>query len=391
MKWYGVTLVLAFLSMALSACAPLTVQALHAPFHPSNTDRVTFAADAQAADGVTEIEILQRTFAQRGFCAAYVAGKCVPLPTFGVQTIKSCRFDERPTSAHCEVAVGPFADGSFVTYGARVKDAAGRTGEDLWIGFAAGRQADPNEPVPVYTRGNSDSTIDIVLIPVDYNGVPRRTYRDFVADARNLVTAGYLAHAEITNRRDKWNFYVNPVTGGLQQNTIGGKVTRRVIEPANWSRFSSVAEVAAYVHHNAAWRDFANFNDAGTAHFTILASTPGTIVHETGHALFGLADEYCCDGGTVPTSWPHGNSFNDQATCQNSATTHGVATAACTQLSSTNGFCGGVDASGNAVLGGTNNLWRQDTAGDLMGCGGNGGAGGGVLDAARIRWVYDRF
>jgi hypothetical protein len=382
-------LVLAILSVALSACAPLAVQALHAPFHPSSSDQVTFTADAQAARGVSEISILQRTFEQRGFCAAYVAGKCKPLPTLGVKTIKTCTFEARPPNAHCETTVGPFGDGTFVTYGASVKDAAGQTGEDQWIGFAAGKQDDPNEPVPVYTRGSSATTIDVVLIPVDYDGSPGRTYRNFVDDARRFITEGYLAHANITDNRGKWNFYVNPVTGGLIQTTIGSSVSRGVTEPANWSRISSLADTVGYVHNNGAWRDFAIFNDAGVAHFTILASTPGTIVHETGHAIFGLSDEYCCDGGTVTTSWPHDNLFNNQSACQTSATAHSVPVAACTQLSSTNGFCGGRDASGNPVLGVTNGLWRQDTAADLMGCGGNAGAAGGVLDGARIRWFYD--
>lgn len=376
---------------ALSGCTPPVIQALHAPFHPGGREPVTFLADAQAPEGVVEISIWRKTFEQQGFCAAWVAGKCVPLPTPKETVIKTCAFEERPTTAHCEVTAGPFGDGSFVTYGARIRDGRGLTAEDQWIGFAVGAQADPNEPVAVYTRDGSDSSIDIVLIPVDFNGAPGRTYRDFVTAARGLIAGGYLPHAQITNQRARWNFYVNPVTGGLLQSNVGGTVTRSVTQPANWSHIAPLADTVAYVHNNAAWRDFANFGGSGIGHFTIDATTPGTIVHETGHALFGLSDEYCCDGGTIATSWPHANLFQNLAACQTSAGNHGVATGACTQITTTVGFCGGNDASGNPVLGGTNLWWRQDGAGDLMGCGGNGGAAGGVLDAARIDWFYTQF
>ena len=166
-------------SIALSGCAPLTVHALHEPFHPSSTDQVTFSANAQSTRDVEGITIVQRTFVRDGFCAAYVAGERVPLPTLIEKVLKACPVEPAQTSAHCGVSVGPFVDGGFVTYGARAKDASGWLAGDLWIGFAVGVQADPNEPVPVYVLADSAKAIDIVMIPVAYDGVPGRTFRDF--------------------------------------------------------------------------------------------------------------------------------------------------------------------------------------------------------------------
>lgn len=387
-RWLCATAAIAL----FSGCATPTVRALHSPFHPSGTDRVTFTADAQATRdrGVTEMSIVQRVWLQDGFCAAWVAGECVPLRSPSEKTLKTCQFDPAPSSARCEVTVEPFADGGFVTYGARMKETSGQKASDLWIGFAVGRQAHPNEPIAVYTRGNSSSTIDVVLIPVDYNQSPGRTTRDFVNVARDFIVNGYLAQAQIDGDRDKWNFYVNPVTGGLVQTTMGTIVNRNVTQPLNWTQVASVADAVAYVHNDGSWRDFGVFGGDGIGHFTILAGTSGTIVHETGHALFGLSDEYCCDGGTVTTSWPHPNIFSTQAACQSSATAHGVGTGNCAQLSTTSGFCGGFDGLGNPVLGATNGLWQQDVINDLMGCGANNNANGGDLDAARIQWFYDQ-
>lgn len=379
--------------LALAGCTTPVVRAIHSPFHPSNTDPITFSADASSTRGVTEIKILQRAFGDNGFCAAWVAGECVPLPTFADRTLKTCNFDPAQTSAHCEVTIDPIPDGSFVTYGATARNAGGETGEDKWIGFAAGRQADPQEPIAVYTRGSTASHIDVVLIPVGFNGVPGATTRDFETAARNLIVNGYLAHAQITDNRNQWNFYVNPVTGGLTQTISGSKVTQSVTPPLNWGRVSAIADAVGYTHTQspASWRDAANFVSGGVGYFTIKSTTPLTIVHETGHAVFGLSDEYCCDGGIVTVGWPHANMFNTQADCQASATAHGVATSSCVQITATNGFCGGKDGAGNAVLGTTNNKWREDAASDLMGCGANASVPAGLLDSARISWYYDTF
>jgi hypothetical protein len=51
--------------------------------------------------------------------------------------------------------------------------------------------------------------------------------------------------------------------------------------------------------HNKVFRDCQN-PDLRT--FSSFAHNPGTILHESGHGLFGLADEYCCDGGYFQTA-----------------------------------------------------------------------------------------
>jgi hypothetical protein len=121
-----------------------------------------------------------------------------------------------------------------------------------------------------------------------------------------------------------------------------------------------------------------------------------TIVHETGHAVFGLSDEYCCDGAIVTTAWPHPNMFASQSDCQTSAVAHGVPVANCIQLTPTvRFFCGGtapsttIPGGTTPVLGGTNNQWVQDADSDLMGCGANSGGAAGTLDESRIYWYYD--
>ena len=46
-----------------------------------------------------------------------------------------------------------------------------------------------------------------------------------------------------------------------------------------------------------------NFRDCAPGGERVFSTEPGsfgTILHESGHRPFGLADEYCCDGGYLP-------------------------------------------------------------------------------------------
>ena len=46
--------------------------------------------------------------------------------------------------------------------------------------------------------------------------------------------------------------------------------------------------------------DFRDCAPGGQRLFSSEPTSIGTVLHETGHRPFGLADEYCCDGGYVP-------------------------------------------------------------------------------------------
>ena len=409
------------MSAALSGCTTVpSVRAMHSPLQPTNSETVTFTARARAPAGLSQITIWQRSFQYGGDCAAWVAGKCVPLKTFVALPIKTCTLSGAPTVDTCTVDVGPFQDGSFITYGATAKDVNGWGAEDRWIGFAAGEYPYPDDPIPVYVRGEGTDSVDIVFIP-DRDYVQRRVpapvilnngNQRFLADVHRLLTDGYFANTLIDATRKRWNFYVTYKRGSV----IGSQPqpappappvpSCQITPPSNWANLAAVVNTAAYVHTRTIGPDGNQFRDCapgfattGANAFMITASgTASTAVHETGHAAFGLSDEYCCDGGIITTAWPHPNMFATQADCQTSATAHGVPMGNCTMITTTTGFCGGTvpPPAGSPpgtppapVLGATNNMWRQDDDSDLMGCGANTGGAAGTLDVQRILWYYD--
>jgi hypothetical protein len=95
------------------------------------------------------------------------------------------------------------------------------------------------------------------------------------------------------------------------------------------------------VIHSRKGRDCATRGPLGKASVSINradwpgAKTPATIyTHESGHFLFGLADEYCCDGGYEPNSTP-ANVFGSEDDCKDAATSEGFNPALCVEISGT--------------------------------------------------------
>lgn len=349
------------LLFTLAACTSPRVFVLHAPMQPTNTQPVTYTATASDSDGVASIEIWENrntlTVCSNGMQCA------TPVSTTRLTT---CNFSPAQTNATCPFTTSAgYPDGSFIGYRAVARDTTGRTGSEGWIYFAAGAFPWPNNPIPIYGKGAPAEKIDLVFIPdTDFGG----NNNNFIQAVTGLVTNGYLSQqafaTEVRTWRGFWNLYVTYQTGDARGFGSGCNQA-----PGNWANLRTIVDAGAIVHVNAL-RDCGGRPPGGI--FSIGVGANQTLLHETGHAVFDLADEYCCDGGYWQAS-PHGNMFPTQAACQASATSHGWPTTDCNQLSTPN--CGG---------GTSSTWWRSDGGGDLMQCGNTFGR----ADRARIFWMY---
>jgi hypothetical protein len=90
--------------------------------------------------------------------------------------------------------------------------------------------------------------------------------------------------------------------------------------------------------HQFAMRDNASIGTAhGTATVQATRDDAGVVfAHESGHALFGMSDEYCCDGGYA-TNGPCVNIYASLAACQAAAPFVGTGPSQCMALSPTGG------------------------------------------------------
>ena len=171
--------------------------------------------------------------------------------------------------------------------------------------------------VPVIQTGPESQRQDIVLIPD--NGYSGPMDSVFLQDAKNMIDYYYMAGLVLLDNQNKINFWIAQDTG-----TAGGYVPPdcNLTPPTNWATDYAFSDAAAILHRKDI-RDCAKDSVANVHtikfdenHFPIpfkptLGFTP--FVHELGHAIYGLADEYCntrpgadpnkpCDGGYYETS-----------------------------------------------------------------------------------------
>jgi hypothetical protein len=95
------------------------------------------------------------------------------------------------------------------------------------------------------------------------------------------------------------------------------------------------------IFHRNPFRDCSSFTVAGGGGASGTVETtetnPGPLfVHESGHFLFALVDEYCCNGG-YRTDLPCPNLYESQTACQSAAPAVGASTAQCTQINAQGG------------------------------------------------------
>ncbi|NYZ60592.1 thrombospondin type 3 repeat-containing protein [Candidatus Micrarchaeota archaeon] len=167
--------------------------------------------------------------------------------------------------------------------------------------------------IPVIYNGNPSSKIDIVFVPdVDYNG----NMDKFISDVYNLIYLGYFGNSQCTENQCKFNFYYYPHAGDYQGPCVKWDL------PPGYAADCAFADSAAIIFTGV---DRACSYDVFSTHRTDFK----TVVHETGHKIFGMADEYCCDGGYWQPDPPFPNVYTSLASCQ----------AGSTHPSSCNNYC----------------------------------------------------
>ena len=342
---------LVFLVPLAAACVSPQAFILHSPMQPTSAQTVTYTATATDDEGVTRMEIWEDrntlTTCNGMQCASRVS----------TQMLRRCDFSPAQTNATCTfTTTSGYPDSSFIGYRVVAFDAGGRQGTDGWIYYAAGAWPWPNNPIPIYGTGAPAEKLDVVFIPdTDYNG----NNTQFINDVSGLVANGYFStnswSTHVRPWRGNWNLYVTYRTGDAQGYQSGCNSA-----PSNWTTMRSIVNSGGIVH-TANLRDCGGIGDGSL--FSILRGNNATLVHESGHSVFSLSDEYCCDGGYWEIG-PNANVFSSQANCQNTAAATGCSSANCVQI-------------------GTTGWWHSDNnclmaSGNTFGC----------SDVARIIWLY---
>ena len=157
----------------------------------------------------------------------------------------------------------------------------------------------PERAIPVAIVGPSARAVDIVAVPdADVLTIPTntRTGAATLADEPGLQAAlrtaiwnGFFATPYVLSNQNRFNFWLARTVGDTDgmPGTCGA-----LTAPEDWDQYSYAD--SGWIVHDDNHRDCANGSLRLYGGWT---GNPQTPVHETGHTPFGLADEYCCDGG----------------------------------------------------------------------------------------------
>ena len=174
--------------------------------------------------------------------------------------------------------------------------------------------------VPMVANGDPADKIDIVFVPdEDYSGDPTRM-ADMIDDFVWLIEEGYYLPADWWGDRCKFNFYYYDASFADYES-----VCERFAVPFPLRLACPFADSVAIVFHKEAGDRACSQGSSNT--FSAPVGSARTVVHETGHNIFGMRDEYCCDGGYGELS-SRSNIFASLASCQ----THSWRSGACREF-----------------------------------------------------------
>jgi hypothetical protein len=273
----------------------------------------------------------------------------IPCRTNATFQAKICPFPAKPASATCTFTM-QLGDRRLVTYTPSARTGTGSTTEGQTITYAAGAS------ITQATTGNGTIPWDLAR-PIWWHtgfvaGPPAAqdhinvgffpdpdipTYRAFTDALQPLLLA---AHFDLASPfaqiysfwQGSFDLWAGPPGADAGAGTGGESCT------FSFGGFAgNVTNVTdgQVILHNTSFRDCANISLRGTGTVHTGASSPALVyMHENGHFLHGLGDEYCCDGGYTSVSTPP-NVHASQSACEATASALGVATTLCVQIGTT--------------------------------------------------------
>jgi ELWxxDGT repeat protein len=184
--------------------------------------------------------------------------------------------------------------------------------------------------IPVLFRGGLSEKVDIVFLPDDDE---YSSYLDpaFIDDVWLLISEGFGTMPSFLEQQHMFNFWIGTDSGNASPRPSNERCFRQA--PDNFKSRYSFADSAGIVHRSEC-RD--NAGSPGTFTIEMNLDRLQVVIHEAGHRPFGLADEYCCDGGYFTNSIldtpPFANLFRRENGCRNDAEDRGFDPDECREL-----------------------------------------------------------
>lgn len=173
-----------------------------------------------------------------------------------------------------------------------------------------------NQPAPVYVVGDINRIMNLVFIRD--TDLTENTFKDAV---RLDIHDAFHKETYIRRFRHSFNFFLNPFTGHAHDYDTE---THDHEKPSNWNQLSFAQ--GKVILHQRSIRDFAQGGNLfSTEHFN-----RGTIIHESGHTFYSLADEYGSGSHWQESKFP--NNWQNLSDCQSAAGGRGMASSDAHQM-----------------------------------------------------------
>jgi hypothetical protein len=330
-------------SVSLAIAAP-EVFILHKPIQPDKSQAVTYEVTANANDGraiksiVISVQLRELQVNNQGQVISVLKSS---------YDLTACNINPpRTDGAECSMPDGPYPDGYHIGYKATATNVVDVTNADRgFTYFTAGKfpsapnDPTPDDPIPIYVQGDPAEKIDLVFIPdEDYNTL-QNWEQQFMQDVTNLIWQAFFSEEPfargVRSRSEMWNFYITY--------QLGRFVTPcQHIKPPNWATLRATVN-NGFIVHNTPLHDCAGIGEGTLFSAEPISKNPNdprsyTVpIHELGHSVFSLADEY--RGGYLFNSslYSH-NVFKPEDICEDNARNHGWPVRDCKKIHRTRWF-----------------------------------------------------
>ena len=276
-------------SLFVAFCLPLAIAckqspetfAVHSPISPSGTDAVSFTL--RRIDGnVSEVKLFElvANINSSGDVSATT-------PETEIQSWNSPSFPLTFTRA------SGYGNNKLITYRFQVK--GNNKTYNHTVTFATRPYPVANQAIPVYVVGTQDNVLNLVFIP-DTSMNSRMNL--FYSSVGSQIDSTFHQEDWVRRFRGSYNFFINPVTAIARDFDSG----LSHVLPSNSSNLS-FAQGKVILH-------FQDIRDqAGSGYFSAEYYVRGTMLHESGHSLYRLADEYDANSAShweeseFPNNW----------------------------------------------------------------------------------------
>ncbi len=302
---------------------------LHSPLRAADHEAITFRVAAKSDVGIARVELYVYEYELMLNKAGLPSQRRREDGVWGRIADFAQPFGKTQIDIHHRHAAG-FGRQTRLEYVWRVTDSEGEITERLGL-TDAGSSAWPQDKVLLFasSRAPMSDLIDIAFFRDTDYADDRDRYN---SDVEAMVTQGFFGSEVFSQNRQVWAFYTTDRSADGA--ALSHDITNDALLPSFLKDFSIPGIDAFCLLHRNEYTDrsllLENFHSLSNNLFSAEAHNWGTAVHECGHAIFHLSDEY--DGCACFQTHSESNVFRERGDCVSWNLSNGFPATDCYEL-----------------------------------------------------------